>query len=241
MLSTHLHLMEAFTTLYVASGQEIHRRKLLEILNLLVQKMVNPATGCGRNQFDLAFHAIPAIAIRRTWNAERDGNAPASPTDTTSYGHNVELAWLLRRALETVGADQTPYRPVLYGLLDHAAKHGIDWEYGGLYRDGLAQGEAVIKEKEFWQHAEALVGFLDGYAAFGEVRFLDAFEQVWRFVNTYMIAHASGEWHTLLNREGQILDPRLGNPWKVSYHTGRALLECVRRLEDLLVSAPPLP
>ncbi len=240
-LDTHLHLMEAFTTLYAASGQEIHRRKLLEIVNLIVARMIDPATGCGRNQFDLEFHAIPAIAIRRTWNAERDGNAPATPTDTTSYGHNVELAWLMRRALDTAGADEAPYHGVLYGLLDHAAKHGVDWQYGGIYRDGLANGEALITEKEFWQHAEALVGFLDGYTTLGEERFLDAFERVWHFVTTYMIDHSAGEWHTLLTREGQILDPRLGNPWKVSYHTGRALLECVSRLQKHLALGWTVP
>ncbi|MFN8482991.1 MAG: AGE family epimerase/isomerase [Anaerolineae bacterium] len=89
-LDTHMHLLECFTTLYAASGEEIHRRKLLEVANLIVTRMIDPATGCGRNQFDLDWQPIPAIAIRRTWNAEREGDAPATPTDTTSYGHNVE-------------------------------------------------------------------------------------------------------------------------------------------------------
>jgi mannobiose 2-epimerase len=42
--------------------------------------------------------------------------------------------------------------------------HGVDWQYGGIYRDGLRDGGPVVLEKEFWQQAEALVGFLDGYA-----------------------------------------------------------------------------
>ena len=48
---------------------------LLELVDLIAEKMVDGEHGCGRNQFDLAFNPIPAIAIRRTWNAERLGEA----------------------------------------------------------------------------------------------------------------------------------------------------------------------
>ena len=233
-LDTHMHLMEAFTGLFAASGLEAHRRKLLEIVDLIVRRMIDPESGCGGNQFDLEFHPIPAIAIRRTWNAEREGEAPPVPTDTTSYGHNVELAWLLRWALQTAGQDPAPCLPVIRRLLDHAIENGLDREYGGIYRDGTKAGGAVILEKEFWQHAEVLVGFLDGYELFEDPRYLDAFETVWKFVNERMVNHDVGEWRTLLDRGGSPLDARIGNPWKVCYHSGRAMVECLERLERSL-------
>lgn len=236
-LDTHMHLMEAFTALYAASGREVHRRKLLEITDLIVARMVDPDTGCGRNQFTLDWTPIPAIAIRRTWNAEREGDAPAVPTDTTSYGHNVELAWLMRLALETAGAPVAPYEPVMRRLLDHAAEHGVDWKCGGIYRDGTSRGGPLILDKEFWQTAEVLIGFIGGYEQFGTDRYLDAFEAVWRFVQKHMIIAGVGEWRTLLDRKGKPLDPKIGNPWKVSYHTGRSMIECVERLEKLLAAA----
>ena len=238
-LDTHMHLMEAFTALAAASGQEIHRRKLLEIVSLIVRHMVDPETGCGRNQFDLEFRPLPAIAIRRTWNAEREGEAPAIPTDTTPYGHNVELAWLMRLALETAGADLAPFREVMRRLLDHAVRHGVDREFGGIFRDGTSRGGPVILDKEFWQNAEVLVGFIGGYEQFGEERFLDAFEAVWRFVREHMIIRGVGEWRTLVDRQGRPIDPKIGNPWKVSYHTGRSMIECAERLEKLLARTPP--
>ena len=61
----------------------------------------------------------------------------------------------------------------------------------------------------------------------------DAFERIWRFVAAHMVAPA-GEWRTLLARDGQVIDGRLGNPWKVAYHTGRSMLECAARLDALL-------
>lgn len=232
-LDTHMHLMEAFTTLYAASGQEIHRRKLEAQIQLVTTRLINPVTGCGRNQVDLDFNPIPAIALNRTWNAERAGDAPAVPTDTTSYGHNVELSWLMNLALRTGSFDPEPYKPVMRRLLDHAVQHGVDWDFGGIYRDGMAGGEVLIREKEFWQNAEVLVGFLDGYAMFGDERYFDAFENVWNFVNAHMINHDLGEFRTLLDREGQPIDAKIGNPWKVAYHTGRSLLECSQRLTGL--------
>ena len=233
-LDTHMHLMESFTTLYAASGQEIHRSKLEAQVQLITRFLINPQTGCGRNQVDLAFNPIPAIAIARSWNAERAGEAPASPTDTTSYGHNVELSWLTNLAVQTGGFSVETYKPYMKRLLDHAIQHGVDWEFGGIYRDGIADGEAIIKEKEFWQNAEVLTGFLDGYETFGDERYFDAFENIWNFVNTNMINHSVGEFRTLLDREGKPIDANIGNPWKVAYHSGRALLECSQRLNRLL-------
>jgi mannobiose 2-epimerase len=232
-LDTHMHLMEAFTVLFQASGEDVHRRKLMEITDLIIKHMIDPESGAGRNQFDLDFKPIPAIAINRTWNAERAGDKPAIPTDTTSYGHNIELAWLMNRAVQEAKADAGPYLKPMRGLLDHAVKNGVDWEYGGVYRDGTAKGAVLIKDKEFWQNSEALVGFLDGYETFGDKVFLDAFEKVWEFASKFMIIPGVGEWRTLLDREGRPIDPKIGNPWKVSYHTGRAALECKLRLEKM--------
>jgi mannose/cellobiose epimerase-like protein (N-acyl-D-glucosamine 2-epimerase family) len=232
-LDTHMHLMEAFTVLYEATGNPLHRRKLLEVAELIQDRMLDRGTGCGLNQFDAAFRPLPAIAIRRTWNAERTGDAPAVPTDTTSYGHNTELAWLLRRALETARADLTAAEPRLRALVDHAVVAGVDWQHGGLYRDGTATGGPLVREKEFWQNAEALVGFLDAFERFGDARYLEAFLNLWNFARDHFIAPC-GEWRVLLDRLGRPLNTDTGNDWKVSYHTGRAMLESSRRLRRIL-------
>lgn len=235
-LDTHMHLMESFTVLAQASGQQVHRRCLQEVIDLICQRMIDASTGCGLNQFDVAWQSIPALAIKRTWNAERFGEQPALPTQTTSYGHNVELAWLLHRAVLVAGADLTTYQPIIERLLLHAIEHGLDRSRGGVYRDGLrATGEPIVLEKEFWQNAEVLVGFLDGYELLGNTACLEAFQNVWTFARNHMIIPDVGEWRTLLAVDGAVMDGNIGNPWKVSYHTGRAMLECSQRLAKLSV------
>jgi cellobiose epimerase len=235
-LDTHMHLMESFTTLYEISGHALHRRKLLEITALIVRHMIDLINGCGLNQFDWAWNPIPAIAVKRTWNAERYGRRTSQIQETTSYGHNLELVWLIHRALMIAHANVKAFNDCLIKLVDHALLHGMDWKYGGIYRDGLRTGGTLVREKEFWQQAESLVGLLDAYQVFGSKRCLDAFQKTWRFVCQRMVVQSVGEWRTLLDREGNPLDANIGNPWKVSYHTGRAMCECCTRLEQL--SAP---
>lgn len=120
----------------------------------------------------------------------------------------------MRRALTIADADMTPYLPLLCKLVDNALKYGVDWKYGGIYRDGMRKGGALVLEKEFWQQSEALVGFLDAYEAFHDPCCLDAFECLWDFINKYMIVHEIGEWRVLLDREGKPIDTDLGNDWK---------------------------
>lgn len=233
-LDTHMHLMEAFTSLYQASGKELHKRKLIEIIKLISEKMVDHEAGSGLNQFDMAWNSLPAINIKRTWNAEREGEKPADPTETTSYGHNTELVWLMVRALNAAGESVEPYKPTFKKLLDNAVKYGVDFEKGGIYRDGLRKGGALVMEKEWWQHTESLVGFLAGYELFHDVKYYEAFQAIWSFVDTKMINHEVGEWRRLLDREGNVIDGNIGNEWKVAYHSGRSMTECERRLKQLM-------
>jgi cellobiose epimerase len=234
-LDIHMHLVEAFTTLAQCSGKEIHRRKLQEVIDVILTRMINHAAGCGLNQFDEAFKPIPAINIRRTWNAEREtGEIIETPTDTTSYGHNVELVWLLNRAAEVLGKPRDRYEEITGQLIEHSLKYGFDYELGGVYRDGLHEGKPLVYDKEWWQNCEVLVGYLDAYERIGDPRYFEAFHLTWKFDSRYFIDKDCGEWRQLLTREGKPLITNMGNPWKAIYHSGRSMMECIRRLEKLL-------
>jgi cellobiose epimerase len=235
-LNMHMHLLEAFTVLAQASGNEIHRRRLEEIIDVILTHMIDPEHGCGGNQYDLDFNPLPAIAIRRTFNAEREGKLVAAPTDTTSYGHNIELAWLLVRAGEVLGKPRDAYEGVVRRLVDHALAYGLDRVHGGVYRDGPHAGPALVRDKEFWQNAEALVGFLDAYEIMRDARYLEAFELVWGFASRQLINHELGEWMTLVRETGEPIAAGIGSPWKACYHSGRAIHEAIRRI-DLLLTA----
>ncbi len=234
-LDVHMHLMEAFTTLTQASGKEIHKRKLQEVIDIILNKMIDRNGGFGKNQFDLEFNSIPAINIKRTWNAERlTGETISDPTDTTSYGHNMELVWLLNRAGEILEKPSDYYRFITVNFADYTIRYGLDRELGGIYRDGPHDGPALVRDKEWWQNCEALVGFLDAFEKSGDEKYFEAFYITWNFCKKYFINHELGEWRQLLDVKGNIISGDIGNPWKAIYHSGRAMLECRLRLEDII-------
>ena len=234
-LDIHMHIMEAYTTLLKCTGKEIHKRKLIEIIDLILNKMTNRKCGYGMNQFDLEFNPIPAINIRRTWNAERAaGELIEVPTDTTSYGHNVELVWLLNRAGEILGIPFDYYNDITANILEHTLKYGYDQELGGVYRDGPHEGPALVRDKEWWQNCEVLIGFLDGFEKLSNEKYFDAFVRTWEFDRKYFINFQVGEWRQLLDVRGNQIIGDIGNPWKAIYHTGRAMLECKIRLERII-------
>jgi mannobiose 2-epimerase len=154
--------------------------------------------------------------------------------DTTSYGHNLELAWLLHRAAEPLGESPSMFHAATRRLAEHALEFGLDREYGGVYRDGPHTGPALVRDKEWWQNSEALVGWLDAYEQFADPRFAEAFLGNWEFDRKFFIHPQLGEWRQLLSRDGAVIVGDLGNPWKACYHSGRSVLECIERLDRLL-------
>ncbi len=231
-LDIHMHLMEAFTNLYQVSRKEIHRRKLLEVIEIILTHMINRESGYGLNQFNAGFGSLPAINIYRTWNADRQSNEKVgSPADTTSYGHNVELSWLLNRAFEVLGETGQESKSFIKKMLDHSLTYGYDYEFGGIYRDGIGNTPALVKDKEWWQNYESMFGYLNGYILFGDSRYLEAYYLTWEFIKKHFIIDKFGESRQLLNRDGTSIISDIGNPWKAIYHTGRALSECISIIE----------
>jgi mannobiose 2-epimerase len=118
-------------------------------------------------------------------------------------------------------------------ILDHAVSFGVDREYGGVYVEGSLDGSVVYDDcKEFWQQAEFLIGMLDAYLAFGDEKFLGLWN-VHIFVFERMIMH-DWWWLALLQRDGTPFG-LIGSLGKVNYHTIRAAILCLQRMEQLLL------
>jgi cellobiose epimerase len=227
-LDGHLHLMEAYTSLATVSGKEIHQRRLAEITDIICRRMIDAKSGSGWNQLNLFYEPVQPMSIHKMWDPKARKTSLTGPVDLTSYGHNAETAWLLYRAIEVLQRPPDATLPVIRGLLDHTLEHGVDREFGGVYRYGLFSGPPTVDDKDFWPQAEGMVGFLYGFRLFGDPKYLAAFANIWNFVKTHLIIAGVGEWHSLVNRRGEVLDPFAGQPWKDGYHTGRCLSECIQ-------------
>ncbi|NLE45439.1 MAG: N-acylglucosamine 2-epimerase [Chloroflexi bacterium] len=238
-IDVHMHMMEALTNMLEMTGSETHRRRLLEVIGLIIGSMLRAEDRTGYMQFSLDFKPLPAILFDVEWGRDAEPeDGLARPISYTSYGHNVEFAWLLLHAAEILDCPLEEYAGIARSIFDHCIDYGIDRELGGVFVDGPHNAMPAGTEKQFWQQAEVLVGMLDAYRLFGHDRYWDAFKEVYNFVFSKFVNMAGGgEWYERLDRSGGPIDDALGHGWKISYHTVRSMAQSIKRLRLILQAA----
>ncbi len=210
-MNTHIHLLESFTELYKASRNSGVRARVEELLNICAQKIVDTQVGFARLYFT-------------------DDWRP-SDSEVSSYGHDIELSWLMSEAAEALGrAHDRDLRQASLALVEHTLRDGFDREHGGVYDEGPAAGPAASKRMIWWVQAEALVGLLNAYQMTGKTAYRDRFEQQARYVFDHFVDREYGEWFNTIEPDGKISGEKTSE-WKAPYHHGRACLEVLRRLE----------
>ena len=235
-LDVHMHLMEAFTTLYECTGKDLHRRALVEIIELIIHKMLHSEFRTGIPQFFADWKAAPQIKFDIIWGWDRfsEDGSKGQAEDNTSYGHNMEFAWLLMHALDILNLPVEEYIHIIQKLYDHALAHGIDWEYGGVFVEGSHAGGVYDREKEFWQNAEMLIALIQGCLVLNLDKYWPVYLNVHRFVFEKIIHHKVGEWWPLLTRQGEPIWTHMSHNWKINYHTVRSMIETIKRINLLL-------
>lgn len=233
----HMHMMEAFTNLYEATKNPRYKERTLEIVDLLFKRIIHPEFGTGISQFALDWTPLRAILFKDVWGADRDVEEDEGrPMNNTSFGHNVEFAWLLLHTIDILGLDVEKYKPNLKKIFDHCVNYGIDWKLGGVFCEGPNDGPARECNKEFWQQAETLVGLLDATYTFRDPKYLDAYEKVHRFVLDVMVNHEVGEWFPLFDENNNLLWDYMAHAWKINYHTMRSMIQSEKRLKKLVAA-----
>jgi mannose/cellobiose epimerase-like protein (N-acyl-D-glucosamine 2-epimerase family) len=236
-LDVHMHLMEAFTNLYEATGNPAHKKDACTVIDLLFKHMINPEFGTGIAQFAFDWTPLRAILFKNVWGSDRNvDDGEGRPLNNTSFGHNVEFAWLLKHSVDILGLDIEDYKERMRKLYDHCVEYGIDWKKGGVYCEGPNDGPARERNKEFWQQAEVLIGMLDAALILGGDKYIEAYHNVHRFVMDRVINHEVGEWYPLFDEDSNRVWDYMGHAWKINYHTVRAAIQCERRLALLLDS-----
>ncbi len=211
--NTHLHIMEAYTNLLRVWPDAGLRRAQTQLLEIMLDRIVDPDTG----------HLGLFFALDWTPRSDR-----------ISYGHDIEAAWLLTQAADTLGNSSLMAR--IHALAVKIAAvtlaEGIDAD-GGVFNEGSPAGYTDT-HKEWWQQAEAVIGFLNAYQLSRDERFLAAAARSWAFIETHLIDRQQGEWFRGVTRSGQLLANELKvSFWKCPYHNGRLGLEAVSRLRAI--------
>jgi len=213
-MNTHLHLLEAYTTLALACDDPRPRVRLRALLELMLDRFIGAETGHLTLFFDEGWQSL---------------------SNVISYGHDIETSWLICEAADVIGDPSlvARARAVAVKMADAVLAGGFDTELGGVYWDSMPGGH-VDTRKDWWPQAEAVVGFLNAYQISGRAEHLAAAIKTWAFIDAFVIDHVAGEWHTRVSREGvPVPDLPKADFWKCPYHDARAMLEVMARIDHL--------
>ncbi len=208
-MNTHLHIVEAYTRLYKVSGDERVRKALTYGLDLFDRFIIDRDTGHLR------------MFMGNDW---RDHSTE------WSYGHDIETAWLLLKALKALGDEQRlqQWLPTIVQLAEVCLREAVD-DKGGVMDGCVKASGEYHRQRMWWVQAEGLVGFLTAYKLTGETRYWNVVQKLWDFIQRYQLDRDYGEWHwhSTLDAPDRDRDYKVGF-WKGPYHNGRAMIECAR-------------
>ncbi|GAA3989351.1 AGE family epimerase/isomerase [Mucilaginibacter dorajii] len=215
-MNTHLHVLEAYATLYISWPNEELRQQIRLLLEIFRDHIISPESG----------HLI--LFFDENWVAK---------SDTVSYGHDIEAAWLLLEAAEIIQDEQLiPEFEMIAQRLARAAAEGLAGD-GSLSYEFEPSKHELISERHWWVQAEAMVGFFNAYQLSGEPGDLSLSLKSWEYTKAHIIDKERGEWFWGALEDGCIMpgEDKVGI-WKCPYHNSRACLEIIKRVQNLLNS-----
>ncbi len=212
-MNTLLHVLEAYTEFYRVTGKREVKERLKWILDVVAEKIYNPKLHRQEVFFDSEYHSL---------------------IDLHSYGHDIETAWLVDRAVEVM--EDHEYEEKMTPITKALTKEIYETAFDGHSLSNECEKGVVDTDRVWWVQAEGVVGFLNGYQKDPEKKeYLEAAESIWEYIRDYLIDKRTGsEWFWLLDKEGKPYEYKpIVEPWKCPYHNGRMCMEVIRRNIDV--------
>ncbi len=209
-MNTHLHLLEAYTSLYRVWKDEGLKARLHNLIRLFIDRIMDGKTHHLQLFFD------------EDWQSKQR---------ILSYGHDIEASWLIHEAAQVL-ADPALLGEVeahVIGMADAATEGFL--ASGGMLYELHEDASAVDADRHWWVQAEAIVGYVNLYQCFADGQALMRAVQCWEFVKRYLIDYKHGEWYWSVRADGSVnTDEDKAGFWKCPYHNGRMCMELLERL-----------
>ena len=211
-MNTLLHLMEAYSSLAKIWTNEQLNQKLESLVRIFLNQVIDRRSGHQRLFFDLG------------WN---------SLSDHISYGHDIETSWLLVESAEALGIPDliTQTRAIGIQMAQTVMDQALNAD-GSILYEADVKGPLVLT-REWWAHAEAVVGFYNAYQLSGDIHFAQASMKVWDYIQSHFVDRQNGDWFKVLREDGTpILSHYKAGPWECPYHHARMCFEMIQRIKN---------
>jgi len=210
-MNTHLHILEAYTALYEIWPDDQLEKQLRGLIQNFEGHILNAQT------------AHLNLFLDEDWHVK---------SDTVSYGHDIEAAWLLVEAAEVLNdADLLERIKSLSVAIAQASAEGLNAD-GSMNYEYEPSKQHLIGDRHWWVQAEAVVGFYNAYQISNEQHFYDKAIAAWNYTSDNLIDRQHGEWYWGRHENGSLMEGYgKGGFWKCPYHNSRACMEMLNRLK----------
>ncbi len=210
-MNTHLHILEAYTTLYEVSKDKEVGAALARLIRLFHERFSSK-----NNHFKLFFSD--------QWK---------SLSTEASFGHDIEAVWLMLHACDILGEKNLMEKTVQLSLkvTDTFLEEALDKDFGVFNAMDLATSK-MDTDKHWWPQIEAVVGLIYNWKISGKDTQLDIAKKIWQFIDAKIIDRPLGEWYFRVDQKGiPYTDENKVGPWKCPYHNGRGCIQILRQLQ----------
>jgi len=208
-MNTHLHILEAYTTLFHISGSKMVREALENLIGLFVTKFYD----MNNQHFRLFFDD--------QWKQE--GNV-------VSYGHDIETAWVLIEAAKAIENNELLKKTEKMAVSVAKTFHREAYvEKAGVINERDLDTGEVDEDRHWWPQIEAMVGLDYAYKISGNENFEAAQRDIWDFTKQHIIDHENGEWFFRIDKNNKPYteEDKVGM-WKCPYHNSRGCILLLR-------------
>ncbi|MFZ2287309.1 MAG: AGE family epimerase/isomerase [Bacteroidales bacterium] len=204
-MNTHLHLLEAYTSLYSIWPDKRLRKQLTNLVRIFDERIIEADTGHLRLFFD------------ERWNCR---------SSLVSYGHDIEASWLLHEAALALGEEESIKGKVL--RIAAAAHEGLA-DDGSLYYERDDAKRLFDRDRHWWVQSEAVVGFLNAWELSGDTSWLELASGAFEYIRRRLTDPVNGEWFWSIRADGSVnRDDDKAGFWKCPYHNSRMCLEILQ-------------
>lgn len=206
-MNTHLHILEPYTNLYRIWKSELLRDKIINLLNLFLDKIESQKT-----------HHL-GLFFDEKWNEKSVGQY--------SYGHDIEASWLLLEAAHEVGDPVLLNKTMTHcNNIAMAAMEGYQPD-GSLIYEHHIDG-SLNRERHWWVQAEMVIGLFYLYKFHEYEAALTKAQHTWDYIKTNIVDHKDGEWFwSVLDDGTQNKQDDKAGFWKCPYHNSRMCMEII--------------
>ena len=203
-MNTHLHVLEAYTTLLKIHDNAELKLSLQTLVELFLEKFLTP-----KNHYHLFFDD--------QWKLL---------SNTISYGHDIEAAWLIIEAAKQLNntALLNKANAVALKVADTFIKEAIDTDGAVLNETNLSTNHTDT-DKHWWPQVEALIGLKFAYKLNPNENYIKTAINIWEYTKKHLIDYKNGEWFFRVSKEGNVYTTEdKVSMWKAPYHTSRACI-----------------